>query len=240
MTHRIVKVPLGTRSYDIIIGNGLLDRAAEYIAEAVPGARCAIVTDENVASYHLAALEKSLRAARLQAGPALVLPPGEATKNFEHLEQVANHLLDLKTERGGAVVALGGGVIGDLAGFAASILKRGIRFVQIPTTLLSQVDSSVGGKTGINTAHGKNLIGTFHQPSLVLADLDTLATLQPREMRAGYAEVVKYGLIGDAAFFKWLEVNGGHVLALDPGALAYAIEMSCQAKAAIVAEDERV
>jgi 3-dehydroquinate synthase len=178
-------------------------------------------------------------AAGAAAGPPLVLPPGEATKSFAHLTQVSNYLLDLRLERGDAVVALGGGVIGDLAGFAASILKRGVRFVQIPTTLLAQVDSSVGGKTGINTEHGKNLIGTFHQPSLVIADLDTLATLEPRELRAGYAEVVKYGLLDDAAFFEWLETSGAAVLAREAGALGHAVEVSCRAKAAIVAEDER-
>ncbi len=239
MTYRTVNVPLGTRSYDIIIGGGLLPKAADFIASAAPKARCAIITDARVASYHLAALEQPLQAAGLLAGPPLVLPPGEATKSFAHLEQVSNHLLDLRLERGDAVVALGGGVIGDLAGFAASILKRGVRFVQIPTTLLAQVDSSVGGKTGINTGHGKNLIGTFHQPSLVIADLGTLATLEPRELRAGYAEVVKYGLLDDAAFFEWLETNCAAVLAREAAALGHAVEVSCRAKAAIVAEDER-
>jgi 3-dehydroquinate synthase len=239
MTYRTVHVALGARSYDILTGEGLLPQAADFIPRALPKARCAIVTDAHLADLHLAALEEPLRAAGLLAGPPLVLPPGEATKSFAHLEEVSSYLLDLRLERGDAVVALGGGVIGDLAGFAASILKRGIRFVQVPTTLLAQVDSSVGGKTGINTEHGKNLIGTFHQPSLVLADLGTLATLELRELRAGYAEVVKYGLLGDAAFFDWLEANGAAILALDPQALGHAVETSCRAKAAIVAEDER-
>ncbi len=236
---RSVRVDLGCRSYDIVIGQGLLGHAASRIAAVAPRARAAIITDANVARYHLAPLEASLADAGRRAGAPLVLEPGEATKSFDHLIAVCHHLLDAKLERGDCVIALGGGVIGDLAGLAASIVKRGLRLVQIPTTLLAQVDSSVGGKTGINTSHGKNLIGTFHQPDLVLADTDTLATLDAREFAAGYAEVVKYGLLGDAAFFAWLEENRAAVFARAGDALGEAIERSCRAKAAIVAEDER-
>ncbi len=236
-TRRTVPVALPEREYDIVIGSGLLAEAGALIYGAAPGARCAIVTDENVARHHLPTLTVAL-GERL-AGSPLILPAGEATKSFDHLARVCGYLLDLKLERGDVVVAFGGGVIGDLAGFAAAILKRGVRFVQIPTTLLAQVDSSVGGKTGINAPQGKNLIGAFHQPALVLADTDTLATLPPREFRAGYAEVAKYGLLGDAAFFAWLEANIEAVFSGDGTARAEAIERSCRAKAAIVLEDER-
>ncbi len=235
---RRVPVALGARSYDIVIGPGLLAQAGERIAAAAPGAKCAIVTDETVAGHHLPALESSLAATGLHAG-TIVLPPGEATKSFSELARLSEALLELAIERGDLVVAFGGGVIGDLAGFAASILRRGVRVVQIPTTLLAQVDSSVGGKTGINTPQGKNLIGTFHQPSLVLADLDVLKTLDPRQFRAGYAEIVKYGLIRDARFFDWLERHAGDIFALSPDALGEAVERSCKAKAEIVAMDER-
>ena len=234
---RTVKVPLGERAYDVLIGPGLLARSGEIIAERLAGARCAVVTDENVARHHLPALQAALEQAGLFAG-AIVLKPGEATKSFRVLEPLSERLLELGLERGDLVVALGGGVIGDLAGFAAAILRRGVRFVQIPTSLLAQVDSSVGGKTGIDTPQGKNLIGAFHQPSLVIADTATLHTLPPREMRAGYAEVAKYGLLGDAAFFAWLEQNWQAVFAFEPGPLAQAIETSVQAKAGIVARDE--
>ncbi len=234
---RAVTVALPGRQYDIVIGARLLAHAGALISGAAPGARCAIVTDENVARHHLPVLTAAL--AGLQAGPPLILPAGEATKSFEHLARVCSHLLDLKLERGDAVIAFGGGVIGDLAGFAAAILKRGVRFVQIPTTLLAQVDSSVGGKTGINAPQGKNLIGAFHQPALVLADTDTLQTLPDREFRAGYAEVVKYGLLGDAKFFTWLETNMRSVFSGEGTARAEAIERSCRAKAEIVLEDER-
>jgi 3-dehydroquinate synthase len=236
---RLVNVPLPGRAYDIVIGAGLTASAGERIAAAAPGACCTVLTDENVARHHLPAAASALEKAGLLAGTPLVLAPGEATKSWGSVERVCDHLLDLKLERGDAVVALGGGVIGDLAGFAAAILKRGVRFVQAPTTLLAQVDSSVGGKTGINTRHGKNLIGAFHQPALVLADTDFLTTLTPREFRAGYAEVVKYGLLGDAAFFDWLEANMHAVFSGEGEARAEAVERSCQAKAAIVLEDER-
>lgn len=236
--HCIVRVPLAERSYDIVIGPALLSQAGTLVAQAAPRARCAVITDINVARHYLGAVEASLNQSGLLARPSLILEPGEATKSFEHLTRVCHYLLDLKLERRDAVVALGGGVIGDLAGFAASIMKRGVRLIQMPTTLLAQVDSSVGGKTGINTQHGKNLIGSFHQPSLVIADTDVLTTLDPREFRAGYAEIVKYGLLGDTAFFTWLEGNRSDVFSGEGTARVTAIEKSCRAKAAIVAEDE--
>lgn len=234
---RQVPVILGERTYDVLIGSQLLERAGDLIAAKFKGAKVGIVTDATVAGHHLAALERGLQPAVKIAG-SIVLPAGEATKSFRELAPLCERLLELGLERGDLVLAFGGGVIGDLAGFAAGILRRGIRFVQVPTTLLAQVDSSVGGKTGINTPQGKNLIGVFHQPGLVLADTGVLATLAPREMRAGYAEVAKYGLLGDAAFFAWLEQNWKGVFALEPKALEHAIETSVRAKAAIVARDE--
>lgn len=234
---RTVHVPLGDRAYDVLIGPDLLAEAGRLIAGRLGKARCGIVTDENVAKHHLAALEASLRAEGRHKG-SIVLPAGEPTKSFRELGPLCERLLELGLERGDLVVAFGGGVIGDLAGFAAGILRRGVRFVQIPTTLLAQVDSSVGGKTGINTPQGKNLIGVFHQPSLVIADTDVLKTLPPREMRAGYAEVVKYGLLGDANFFRWLEADHDGVFGFDLETLVTAIETSVKAKAAIVARDE--
>jgi 3-dehydroquinate synthase len=232
-----VRVALGDRSYDVLIGPGLLGRAPDLIKARLGGARCAIVTDDNVAARHLAALEAGLKATRQHAGTD-TLAPGEATKSFAALAHLCGRLLEMGLERGDFVIALGGGVIGDLAGFAASIVRRGIRLVQMPTTLLAQVDSSVGGKTGINTAQGKNLVGTFHQPSLVLADTETLATLPAREFRAGYVEAAKYGLIADAAFFSWLEDNWAAVSAQDAAALAHTIATSVRGKADIVARDE--
>ncbi len=236
-TARTVMVPLGARSYDVLIGPGLLGQSAALTVARLGAAKCAVVTDENVAHRHLPALEAALKRDDLHAG-TIVLKPGEATKCFAELASLCERLLELEIERGDLVVALGGGVIGDLAGFAAAILRRGVRFVQIPTTLLAQVDSSVGGKTGIDMAQGKNLIGAFHQPSLVIADTDTLRTLPAREMRAGYAEVAKYGLLGDAAFFAWLEENWKAVFAFEAEALARAIETSVTAKAGIVGRDE--
>lgn len=231
-----IPVELGDRSYSVVIEAGLLARAADYLAPLARGRRLAIVTDENVRP-HLATLQAALAAAGM-ASDAIVLPPGEATKSWDQLAALCDGLLDLGVERGDHVVALGGGVIGDLVGFACAILKRGCGFVQIPTTLLAQVDSSVGGKTAINTRAGKNLIGAFHQPALVLIDPTVLDTLPPREMRAGYAEVVKYGLIDDAAFFAWCEANGAALLAGDADARTYAIAHAVAAKARIVGADE--
>ena len=233
-----VTVPLGTRSYEIEIGSGLLASAGRSIQALAPGAKCAIVTDRRVAALHLAALRDSCERAGLPVAE-IVLPEGEGSKSFTQLEVLCDALLDQELERGDVVIALGGGVMGDLAGFAASILKRGTRLVQIPTTLLAQVDSSVGGKTGINTRHGKNLIGSFHQPSLVIADTALLGTLDARQFRAGYAEVAKCALLGDATFFTWLEANWQRVFSDDGPARLTAIETSCRAKAAIVAEDEK-
>ncbi|NQV82013.1 MAG: 3-dehydroquinate synthase [Alphaproteobacteria bacterium] len=234
----IVQVGLPGRRYDIRIGRGLLEGAGASIAAATGALKCAIVTDETVAKAYLDGVANSCTAAGMAVHP-IVLPAGESTKDFGHLKHLLEDLLEAEIERKDIVVALGGGVIGDLTGFAASILRRGVGIVQIPTTLLSQVDSSVGGKTGINTRHGKNLVGTFYQPSLVLIDLDTLATLPDRHMRAGYAEVVKYGLIADAAFFGWLESNGPAVMARDHVATRHAVSVSCRTKAAIVEADER-
>ena len=232
-----IPVALGSRSYDVVIEAGVLARAAEWLKPLSRGRRMAIVTDENVLP-HLATLQAALSAAGVESD-AIVLPPGEGTKSWAMLEQLTDRLLELGVERGDHVVALGGGVIGDLVGFACSIVKRGCGFVQIPTTLLAQVDSSVGGKTAINSRAGKNLVGAFHQPALVLIDPDVLDTLPLRHVRAGYAEVVKYGLIDDPAFFDWCEANAPALLAGDPAARAYAIAHSVAAKARIVAEDER-
>jgi 3-dehydroquinate synthase len=232
-----VPVALGSRSYDIHIGEGLIGRTGDLIKPLLRRPRTAIVTDENVARHHLEPLRDSLAGAGI-ASDTIVLAPGEATKSFADLARLCDWLLGTGIERGDCIVALGGGVIGDLAGFAAAVVLRGIGFVQIPTTLLAQVDSSVGGKTGINSSLGKNLIGAFHQPLCVIADTAALATLAPRELAAGYAEVAKYGLIGDAAFFAWLEDNAARLFAGDREALTYAINVSCQAKARVVAADE--
>jgi len=231
-----VKVELGARSYAILIGAGLIGEAAHHIRRLAPRAACAIVTDENVAKLHLPALEQALDAAFVRHSTVIVAP-GEGSKSFAEYARVCNALIGAKLERGDMILALGGGVVGDLAGFAAATIRRGMRFIQLPTTLLAEVDSSVGGKTGINSPHGKNLIGAFHQPSLVLADTRALDTLPPREFRAGYAEVVKYGLIGDAGFFAWLEAHWRGVF--EGGAeRVHAIATSCKAKAAIVGRDE--
>jgi 3-dehydroquinate synthase len=233
-----VRVDLGSRSYDVVIGEGLLTRAGYLLRPLLIQPRAIVVTDERVAALYLDVLMFALATAGITA-EAVVLPGGEQTKDFAHLQELCERILDLGAERGTLLVALGGGVIGDIAGVAAGLLLRGLDFVQVPTTLLAQVDSAVGGKTGINTRHGKNLVGLFHQPRLVLADVGTLKTLDARQMRAGYAEVVKYGLLGDASFFAWLEVNGERVLAAERTALADAVATSCRAKAAIVAVDER-
>ncbi|MCR9086450.1 MAG: 3-dehydroquinate synthase [Rhodobacteraceae bacterium] len=234
---RTVSVDLGSRSYDVVIGAGLIAEAADRIGPLLTRPRVAIVTDETVAARHLDALTAALTEGGIDSA-ALRLPPGEGTKDWANLSRTVEWLLDQKVERGDVVIALGGGVIGDLVGFAAAILRRGVRFVQIPTSLLAQVDSSVGGKTGINAPHGKNLIGAFHQPSLVLADIAVLDTLPPRDFLAGYGEVVKYGLLGDAAFFDWLEANGPALAAGDRGLRTDAVERSVQMKADIVARDE--
>lgn len=234
---RKVDVRLGDRSYEVLIGPALVSHAGGLIAQRFATAKCGVVTDENVAARHLASLEASLASVGKHAG-SVILKPGEATKCFTELASLSESLLQLGLERGDLVVALGGGVMGDLAGFAASILRRGVRFVQIPTSLLAQVDSSVGGKTGINTPQGKNLIGAFHQPSLVLADTSVLDTLPPREFRAGYAEIAKFGLLGDATFFAWLEANHRAVFQRDPRALTDAIEVAVNGKARIVERDE--
>ena len=236
--NRTVHVDLGERAYDVLIGPGLLDAAGARLRPFVRRDRVAVVSDQTVWGLHGARLTQALEAAGLAVHP-VVLPPGEQTKSFAGLEALCDALLALELDRGDLIVAFGGGVIGDLAGFAAAIYKRGADFVQIPTTLLAQVDSSVGGKTAIDTPRGKNLVGAFHQPRLVLADLDVLGSLPDREMRAGYAEVLKYGLLGDAAFFAWLEAHGRAVLAREPGALARAVERSVEMKAEIVIADER-
>jgi len=232
-----VTVALGARSYDIIIEDGLLDRAGQHLGKCARAGRLIVITDENVAGAQLERLRTALATAHIALEP-IILPAGESTKSWAILEGLMDRLLALEVERSDYIIALGGGVIGDLVGFAAAILKRGCKFIQIPTTLLSQVDSSVGGKTAINSAAGKNLIGAFHQPSLVLIDPTSLDTLPVREVRAGYAEVVKYGLIDDAEFFGWCESDGLRLLAGTSDARAYAIEKSVRAKAAIVADDE--
>src|SRR5215213_8976156 len=232
-----VPVALGTRAYDIAIGRGLVAEVGKRIAALKPGASAAIVTDETVAARHLKTAEAALAAANVRSS-SIVVPPGEKTKSWQMVEHVCDRLLDARIERNDVVIALGGGVVGDLAGFAAAILRRGLDVVQVPTTLLAQVDSSVGGKTGINSRHGKNLVGAFHQPVLVLADTALLDTLPAREFRAGYAEVAKYGLLGDAGFFTWLEANWRDVFA-GGAAREHAIAVSCRAKAGTVARDER-
>jgi 3-dehydroquinate synthase len=233
----IVNVALGTRAYDIVIGRGLLASLGARIAALKPHAKAAIVSDATVAELHLAATQSAL-AARDIAAASVIVPPGEGSKDFATFERVCEELIAAKVERGDLVIALGGGVVGDLAGFAAACVRRGIEYVQVPTTLLAQVDSSVGGKTGINSRQGKNLVGAFHQPLLVVADTALLDTLPPREFRAGYAEVAKYGLLGDAAFFAWLEANAADVFAGTP-AREHAIAVCCRMKAEIVARDER-
>jgi len=233
----IVNVPLGERGYDIAIGRGLLAELGRRVAALRPGAAAAIVSDETVAGRYLAQAEAALGAAGVRVS-RIIVPAGEASKSWRVLESVCEQVLDARIERGDLLVALGGGVVGDLAGFAAAIVRRGLSVVQVPTTLLAQVDSSVGGKTGINSAHGKNQVGAFHQPVLVIADTALLDTLPMREFRAGYAEVVKYGLINDAGFFAWLEANWRDVLGGEP-AREHAIATSCRAKAITVVADER-
>jgi 3-dehydroquinate synthase len=237
-----VPVGLGSRTYDIAIGRGLLAELGARIAALKPGASAAIVTDETVAARHLKAAEAALAAAGVRAVPTVV-PAGESSKSWDKLQEVCDRLLGARIERNDVVVALGGGVVGDLSGFAAAILRRGLDVVQVPTTLLAQVDSSVGGKTGINSRHGKNLVGAFHQPILVVADTALLDTLPARDFRAGYAELAKFGLLGDAGFFTWLETNWQDVFAggssSGSSAREHAIAVACRGKAGIVARDER-
>jgi len=233
----IVDVALGSRAYDIVIGRDVLASLGERVSALRPGARTAIVTDRNVAKHWLESTEASLAAAGI-ATSRIIVEEGERSKTYAGLEQVSEALIAAKIERNDLVIALGGGVVGDLAGFSAAILRRGVDFVQVPTSLLAQVDSSVGGKTGINSPQGKNLLGAFHQPVLVVADTAVLDTLSPRQFRAGYAEVAKYGVLGDEAFFTWLELNHAEIFK-GGSAREHAIATSCRAKAAIVARDER-
>jgi 3-dehydroquinate synthase len=235
--HSTVRVDLAGRSYDIVIGRGALAELGTRIGTLRRGASAVIVTDEQVARHHLPATVSALETAGLRTARVLV-PPGEGSKSYAMFQEVCDRLLDARMERNDLVVALGGGVVGDLAGFAAAAVRRGVDYVQVPTTLLAQVDSSVGGKTGINSRQGKNLVGAFHQPVLVVADTALLDTLSPRVFRAGYAEVMKYGLISDDAFFTWLEANWPEIFSGGP-AREHAIATSCRAKAAIVARDER-
>lgn len=238
MNNETVRVPLGERSYDIHIADNLIDHAGALLAPHLSRPRVVVVTDDNVAAAHSERLRAGLAGHKISAD-FITLAPGERTKSFAELEKLTGKLLDLDVERDDLVIAFGGGVIGDLTGFACSILRRGCGFAQIPTTLLAQVDSAVGGKTAINAAQGKNLIGAFYQPKIVIADVSALSSLPLRELRAGYAEVVKYGLISDAAFFEWLEDNVEALLNGDASALIRAVKTSCEAKAAIVAADER-
>ena len=238
----VVKVALGARAYDIVIGRGLIAGLGERIKALRPGAKTAIVTDATVARHHLPAVEAALKTAGVGSA-AIVVPQGEGSKSYATFETVSESIIAAHIERGDLIVALGGGVIGDLAGYAAASVRRGLDFVQVPTTLLAQVDSSVGGKTGINSRHGKNLIGAFHQPILVVADTALLDTLPKRDFRAGYAEMAKYGLLGDAAFFSWLEANWQDIFSggksSGSSAREHAIAVCCRGKAGIVARDER-
>ena len=232
-----VHVDLPGRSYDVLVGPGLLAETGARIAPLLRRPKVAIVADAYVADLHLKTVMDALVSEGIDSA-VLTLPQGESTKNWAHLTQTVEWLLDQKIERNDVVLALGGGVIGDLVGFAAAILRRGVRFVQLPTSLLAQVDSSVGGKTGINTRHGKNLVGAFHQPSLVLADTGILSTLTPRDFLAGYGEVVKYGLLGDAGFFEWMEATGPALAQGDMEARVHAVRRSVEMKADIVSRDE--
>ncbi|MEM9878159.1 MAG: 3-dehydroquinate synthase [Pseudomonadota bacterium] len=240
MTHAsaTVHVELGARSYDILVGANLISQPTQALSALVENKRCAIVTDSHVASIHLPAF-KAMLAPLCVSADAIIVPAGESSKSFAQLEDVCSQLLDLKLTRRDMIIALGGGVIGDLTGFAASIVRRGIDFIQAPTTLLAQVDSSVGGKTGINVPQGKNLIGAFYQPKLVLADTGCIKTLPERERKAGFAEVLKYGLINDRPFFDWLRQHGQRILDNEADAVTKAVAHSCQNKADVVAQDER-
>ncbi len=232
-----VHVPLGDRAYDILIGSELIDTLGELIKPVLRRHRVVVITDENVGAHYGKRVKKACETVGINHD-SIVLPAGEATKSFDHYNALMNRLLALGVERSDTLIALGGGVIGDLTGFAAATLRRGVNFIQVPTSLLAQVDSSVGGKTGINTSYGKNLIGAFYQPRMVVADLATLDTLSKRELLAGYAEVVKYGLINNAEFFEWLEKNGEHLLSGDRACQAKAVATSCREKARVVVADE--
>ena len=234
----LVHVDLAGKAYDVIIGPRLLHETGELVSPLLNRPQVSIVTDDNVAKFHLETLKHGLEKKRIETS-SLILPAGEATKSWEQLQICVEWLLEKKVERRDVVIALGGGVIGDLVGFASAILRRGVRYVQIPTSLLAQVDSSVGGKTGINSPHGKNLIGSFYQPSMVLADIDVLDSLSRRDFLAGYGEVVKYGLLGDADFFNWLESNGSKIVSGDKSARIKAVRQSVEIKAQIVKNDER-
>jgi 3-dehydroquinate synthase len=238
MDTRIVTIDLDARSYDIYIGGGLLYRIADLMPQDLEGREIFLVTDRHVQSY-ANAIRDSLIQAGISRAEILVLEPGESAKSFEQTEKLCLWLLERGVSRKSLLIAVGGGVVGDLAGFCASVVLRGIPFIQVPTTLLAQVDSSVGGKSGINTALGKNMVGSFYQPTAVIADIETLKTLPQRELLAGYAEIVKYGLINDVSFFAWLEANGSNVCALEDAAIAHAIEVSVKSKAGIVQNDER-
>ena len=240
MSDIIHKIHIGLQenSYDILIGRHLFADVLEDIRPIIENRHLIIISDAQVAKLHLEAVEAALRPHVRRLNSATV-PAGEASKSFASFEKLINEILALNIDRRALIVALGGGVVGDLAGFVAASLLRGIDFIQVPTSLLAQVDSSVGGKTGINTSAGKNLVGAFYQPKLVLADIEMLSSLPLRELKAGYAEIVKYGLLGDAEFFDWLEINAGAILAGDPNKLAEAVRISCQAKADIVARDEK-
>ncbi|MGB0574991.1 MAG: 3-dehydroquinate synthase [Alphaproteobacteria bacterium] len=233
-----LSVGLGERSYDIVVGPDLISNAAKLVAPLLDHQPVIIVTDENVAGYHLDNLSHSLKSAGITS-TVITLPAGENTKGYEGFQGLLSKILNTSPERRSTLIALGGGVIGDITGFAASVILRGIDFIQIPTTLLAQVDSSVGGKTGINTQHGKNLVGSFYQPRLVLADITALSTLPRRELLAGYAEVAKYGLLGDKEFFEWLEKNGPALIEGDDTLRQQAVLKSCHAKANIVGRDEK-
>ena len=238
MTKQSVTVDLDDRSYDILIDEGLIENAGPILSPHLSSGRAAIISDETVWGLYGKMFEASLKGSGIDC-VSIIRPSGEAQKSFESLQKVLSSLLDAGLDRKDTVIALGGGVIGDLAGFVASIYKRGCQFIQVPTTLLAQVDSSVGGKTAINVPQGKNLVGAFYQPRLVMADMSVLKSLPDREVKAGYAEVLKYGLLGDKVFFNWLEENGRDVLSLNPRALAKAVAQSCKAKARIVEMDEK-
>lgn len=233
-----LRVELGERSYNIVVGADLIANAATWIAPILPRPRCIIITDENVAPHYLAPLTTSLEEAGINVD-SITLPAGEQTKSFAQFQSLCENILEKRVERSTTLIALGGGVIGDLVGYTAASILRGMPFIQVPTTLLSQVDSSVGGKTGINTKHGKNLVGAFYQPMLVLADTATLNTLDRRQLMAGYAEVVKYGLIDSPDFFEWLELHAQALIDGDMDKRRHAVLTSCAAKARVVAEDER-